>query len=119
MREGDKDGLKHFMESGMKCVLSLLLKTFLSTSILFFLQQWHRNIALLQTVPWVARLAWRIPKAAGRIVSLRDWSITYAKRRNERGSTVKDVFHHLVSCIYVFDHCQCRRLIRPIEDKRR
>lgn len=73
MREGDKDGLKHFMESGMK------------------------NIALLQTIPWVARLAWRIPKAAGRIVSLRDWSITYAKRRNERGSTVKDVFHHLIN----------------------
>jgi len=31
MREGDKDGLKHFMESGMKCVLSLLLKISQST----------------------------------------------------------------------------------------
>ncbi|KLO08951.1 high nitrogen upregulated cytochrome P450 monooxygenase 2 [Schizopora paradoxa] len=73
MREGDKDGLKHFMESGMQ------------------------NMALLQTIPWVTPIAWRIPKAAGRIVRLRDWSITYAKQRKERGSTVKDVFHHLMN----------------------
>jgi len=73
MREGDKDGLKRFMASGIE------------------------NLALLHTIPWAARLTWRIPKVAGRILRLREWSIVYAKRRTERGSNVKDVFHYLIN----------------------
>ncbi|KLO12996.1 high nitrogen upregulated cytochrome P450 monooxygenase 2 [Schizopora paradoxa] len=73
MRDGDKDGLKRFMASGIK------------------------NLALLHTIPWAARITWRIPAVAGRIIRLRDWSVKYAQRRKDSGSSVKDVFHYLIN----------------------
>ncbi|KLO12993.1 high nitrogen upregulated cytochrome P450 monooxygenase 2 [Schizopora paradoxa] len=73
MRDGDKDGLKEFMGSGL------------------------RNIALLHTIPWAARILWKIPSVAGRATRLREWSFAYAERRKESGSKVKDVIHHLMN----------------------
>ncbi|KAL5536827.1 hypothetical protein ACEPAF_650 [Sanghuangporus sanghuang] len=47
-------------------------------------------------IPWATRLLLKIPFATEAVVKFRNFTIQCAKQRQEKGSSAKDLFNHLI-----------------------
>ncbi|KLO13822.1 high nitrogen upregulated cytochrome P450 monooxygenase 2 [Schizopora paradoxa] len=72
MKEGDVDKVWEVVEKGME------------------------NFALLQHIPWVMQILWKIPFISGDVNRLKVFCKTRARVRLAEGSQVKDVYHYLI-----------------------
>lgn len=59
---------------------------------------WHfRVVSYIQHIPWILPIGMLVPGLRSKLARLENFAKEMVIERKKRGSTTKDLFHHLVS----------------------
>ena len=119
MREGDKDGIWTILEQGTRCVAKL------GTRSLADAVACTRAATFFANIPWLGIYVGTIPALVRPIQTFVTHGQRSVERRMARGSTMRDLFHYLVSGLSAYlrhafeSSCFIYRTTRIFQIKRR